>query len=149
MKKEVHYLITAILIIATISCNKNFEATIPSYIEITDFKCYANENDSILDSLKCISENITNIWISSNSVSLGAFELPCRIPVLESGEKNIRIYPGVNESGQQALRVRYPFYTDYNINATLIQDSAIIIEPLTSYTQYYFATWRFQCWLEI
>lgn len=57
-----------------------------------------------------LSHRITDIWAETKSTTLGAFERPCNIPVLEEGPVYIILTPGIYNTGQSGVRVNYPFY---------------------------------------
>ena len=61
------------------------------------------------------SHKIEDVWIYINDDLLGAFELPVRIPVLESGSKKLSIVAGVLDNGSSAIHAQYPYYTSYDI----------------------------------
>ena len=72
-----------IILIAVVfsSCSKNqFKAEIPSYIHIESIDL---ETDSFEGS---DSQKLTDAWITMDGNFLGAFELPCTIPILGDGE---------------------------------------------------------------
>ena len=54
--------------------------------------------------------NITDAWVTMDGINLGVFELPAQIPILDEGEHNFRISPGIKENGMSATRMIYPFY---------------------------------------
>lgn len=57
-----------------------------------------------------LTHRITDIWAETKSTTLGAFERPCNIPVLEEGAVSMILTPGIYQSGQSGVRVNYPFY---------------------------------------
>jgi hypothetical protein len=58
------------------------------------------------------SHNITDVWIEANADNVGAFELPCNVPVLQENDVRFVVNAGIKESGQSGVRVNYPFYTE-------------------------------------
>src|SRR3989337_3990814 len=86
-----------------LACNK--EEPIPSYIHIDAINLSTNytiEGSS--------SNKILNAWIYIDDQSVGAFELPCTVPVLAVGSHEIKIQAGIKENGIDATRIYYPFY---------------------------------------
>ena len=78
MLKKVLPLIMVAILIA--SCSKDkFNAQIPSYlhIEVIDLETESFEGSS--------SHKITDAWITMDGNFLGAFELPCVVPILAEG----------------------------------------------------------------
>ena len=64
---------------------------------------------------------------------IGAFELPATFPVLLSGNKTIKVYPGIKSGGSVSLRIEYPFYKYYSIDSTLIPNKITTLSPTVSY----------------
>jgi hypothetical protein len=54
---------------------------------------------------------ITDAWVQTTSTNLGAYQMPCNFPVLDQYNVHFLVNAGVWESGQQEVRVPYPFYT--------------------------------------
>ncbi len=54
---------------------------------------------------------ISDVWVQTSSTNLGAYQLPCNFPVLDQYNVHFLVNAGVWESGQQEVRVPYPFYT--------------------------------------
>ena len=93
------------------------------------------------------SNKITDAWITMDGIFLGAFELPCTIPILDSGVHEFSIYSGIKANGISATRIRYPFYErcelymnngdDYqlinNNNIELFRDSTVSVKAITRY----------------
>lgn len=125
------------------SCSKDqFKATVPSYLNIKSINL---ETESFQGSE---SEGITEAWVSMDGIFLGAFELPCTIPILAEGEHEFSIYPGVKANGISATRIKYPFYEkcdlylqkDYAFSSLesnrleLFKDSTVVVMGVTTYT---------------
>ena len=79
------------------------------------------------------SSNITDAWIYADDQLIGAFELPCDVPVLDLGTKKISIGAGVKINGISSLRAPYPFYKFYETTAELTAGETIEITPQVSY----------------
>ena len=86
---------------------------IPFYMSIDSVVVYDENN------LPTESQAVTDIWAEAGPSTLGAFELPCRFPVLQEGEVPFVLSAGVWMSGQQSVRETYPFYDidTFTINA--------------------------------
>jgi hypothetical protein len=123
------------------SCSKeNFKAEIPSYLKINAIDL---ETDSFDGS---DSQKITDAWVTMDGIFLGAFEIPCTIPILAEGEHEFAISAGIKANGISATRIRYPFYSICNLfynNATeqilegkvnLYRDSTVTVSATTTYT---------------
>ena len=123
------------------SCSKeNFKSEIPSYLKINAIDL---ETDSFDGS---DSQKITDAWVTMDGIFLGAFEIPCTIPILAEGEHEFAISAGIKANGISATRIRYPFYSICNLfynNATeqilegkvnLYRDSTVTVSATTTYT---------------
>ena len=141
LKKVLPLLMVAIFVA---SCSKDkFNAQIPSYLHIEAI-------DLVTESFEGSSSNkITDAWITMDGNVLGAFELPCVVPILAEGEYEFRISSGIKVNGISATRIIYPFYdvcdlflksnNTYQLSddnyINLIKDSTIIIKATTKYTE--------------
>jgi hypothetical protein len=54
--------------------------------------------------------NISDAWIYVDDNLVGAFKLPCRIPVLHSGKHKVSVGAGIQLNGSSSLRTPYLFY---------------------------------------
>lgn len=108
------------------SCQK--EELIPAYVRIDDITLTTDETVHGVN-----SENITDAWVYVDNQPIGVFELPCVFPVLDEGKHNLTIYPGIKENGVSASRARYPFYTTFNEEITLVKDDTVQLFPSTTY----------------
>lgn len=100
-----------------VSCSKNDEMMVPSYLKIDSISVSPN----VLQGTA--SHNITDVWVYSESGLIGAFELPAQIPILESGNTKLNIYAGIKLNGISAARVNYPFYDPLEVTVNLKRDS--------------------------
>lgn len=107
----------------------NRDEEIPSYIAIDTIRL--NANTALQGSA---SSKITDAWIYVDDQLVGAFELPCKIPVLAAGEHKISIGAGVMVNGLTALRAPYPFYRFYSENSIPLMEGEIReINPVVTY----------------
>jgi len=126
------------------SCEKNqFNAETPSYLHISGIDLQVNGTQG------SDSQKITDAWVTMDGTFLGAFELPCTVPILADGAHEFSIYAGIKANGISATRIRYPFYdkcklfqgTDSlsssfaNQTITLYKDSTININGTTVYKE--------------
>ena len=78
--------------------------------------------------------NISDAWIYVDDKLIGAFELPCRIPVLHSGTHKVSIGAGVQLNGSSTLRTPYLFYRFHEQeNVNLEPGQTSILSPTFSY----------------
>jgi len=140
LKKVVPFVV--IIILAACSKDK-FKAQTPSYlhIESIDLETESFEGSS--------SHKITDAWLTMDGNFLGAFEVPCIVPILAEGEHEFRISSGIKANGISATRITYPFYdicdlylksnNTYQLSdanyITLIKDSSVVVKATTKYTE--------------
>lgn len=114
----------------------NPEADIPSYIYVDSILLQTDYNKE-----GSASHKIVDCWLYINDKLIGINEMPCKFPVIASGNVNISIYPGIKNNGISATRVKYPFYDVYKTNIKLYPDSITYITALTKYSQYAVFEW--------
>lgn len=122
-------LLFAGLILFLSSCVKNNPA--PSWIQVNKWTLVANADLSGVEGE--LTHNFTDAWVYVNDELIGVFEVPFKIPVLKSGNCNIKIYPTVRNNGISATKKIYPFVEHYEINADLVQNEILTINPVTKY----------------
>lgn len=123
------YLFLLPLIWAFSSCNLiNPEEEIPAYIEVQQFS--VNTDPTIQGSN---SSGISDAWIFVDGQMLGAFELPCRVPVLKNGSSEVLIGAGIKINGLSATRAPYPFYRFYEGSADFKPGETVSFSPQVSY----------------
>jgi hypothetical protein len=125
--KKLLYL--SLLILSLSSCVKNNPD--PSWIQVNNWTLEANiENIGVEGEL---THNFSDAWVYVNDEFMGVFEVPFKIPVLKSGNCNIKIYPTVRNNGISATKKIYPFVSRYEINTELVQNQVLTINPTTQY----------------
>lgn len=123
------YFLAVIIVASLVSgCIKNNPD--PSWITINEWTIEANPNGN---NAGVLTMNFPYAWVYVNGEVLGVFELPCTVPVLASGAAEIRVYPAILDNGISATKKIYPFVEDQTINAVLIQNEALEINPVTRY----------------
>ena len=135
----IRYIALYILIISNISCNKNLAAEIPAYIEIHEFNYINNTESEKPYTSSHQSTKITDAWVTMDDQFLGAFEIPCKIPIhldnnMQSGIHSFDIYPGIKVNGIAASRAQYPFYKKFSLDTVLSQNSTTLLNPTTEYS---------------
>ena len=136
--------VLSLLMVLFSACDKDkFNAEIPSYIHIESIEV------ETLSFEGSNSDKITDAWITMDGQYLGAFELPCTVPVLAEGEHVFTIYAGIKANGISAIRMKYPFYSkcdlyinqgedyvlaeEYRVNLT--KDSLVSLKAITHYKE--------------
>ena len=80
------------------------------------------------------ASNISDAWIYVDDNLVGAFKLPCRIPVLHSGSHKVSIGAGIQLNGSSSLRTPYLFYRFHEQeNVNLEPGKITTLSPTFSY----------------
>lgn len=126
-------LIIIIIITLTIlsSCSKFDKAEQrPAFIKINQIDLvtdYSSEGSN--------SSKIVDAWVFVDDELIGVFDLPSTIPITKTGNRTIKVYPGIKKNGIAVDRERYPFYTFYTFNTDLVADSTYEILPTVGYVE--------------
>lgn len=124
----VRFAIVAIISIFIYSCRVVDPAEeIPSYIRITSVSLTTSGNEG------SNSHKITDAWIYIDGELIGAFEIPCNVPVLKEGPHTILIKAGIKQNGMSSLRAIYPFYKGWESTVFLTRGSVADVTPSFTY----------------
>lgn len=124
MKHKTRILLLTIIVQFFISCSKQDETLVPSYIFVDTMSVNIEEMQG------SASHNISDVWVTNENGLIGAFELPAHIPVLQEGETKLIVYAGIKLNGISGTRVYYPFYEPLNFTAKLGRDSVVNLTNL-------------------
>lgn len=80
-------------------------------------------------------------WIYIDDQFVGAFEMPCTVPVLYDGSHIVKILPGIKENGISETRIYYPFYDKIEQTIMLTRGQVTTLNPSTTYSQGADFTW--------
>ncbi|MEI6575965.1 MAG: hypothetical protein WCO63_07290 [Bacteroidota bacterium] len=112
-----------------LSCTAfNGEQSIPAYIHIDTILLHTNPETQGSKSSK-----ITDAWIYVDDELIGAFEMPCTVPVLMSGKHKVRVLAGIKMNGIASTRIYYPFYSAYSADITLEEKQTDTVRPTVTY----------------
>lgn len=103
----------------------------PSWLYIDNWTLNANPELSGAEGE--LSQSLTEAWVYINDKCIGAFELPVKIPILEKGTVNLKVYAGVRNNGISNTKKIYPFCTVYESTINLVQNQTVNIQPVTKY----------------
>jgi hypothetical protein len=126
----------SLLALGFTGCDREDEP-IPSYLTIEPFEL--QETD--LGWHGSISQKITHADIfmfdstGNESISLGVFELPATIPVLNKGSFSLNIDPVIKANGSSLSLQSYPFYTRFSRTINLKSDAPQAVKPTTTYNE--------------
>ena len=116
-----------ILLLSTLllSACKDEPERIPAYLRVEPFVVDAEGGADW--------QKITEAWVYVNDQFLGGYSLPALVPVLDEGESDILIFPGVKENGQQQTPGVYPFLQRYEGKTMLDPAQTTTVQPETRY----------------
>src|SRR5574344_695130 len=126
---KVRIVLMALISCLLMSCEKNGNL-VPAFIII-------NKEDITLQShlfAGITAQDFSDVWVTVNGNSLGCWELPARIPVLETGTCNVIVNVGIKMNGVTSSRPVYPFVNSYKISSINIQpNDEIHLKPVFTY----------------
>jgi hypothetical protein len=119
-RKNQHYFFLLLFLCFTASSCEKFTGnqTVPAYLGIDSIYITTN-----YFSQGTASQRITDAWVYVDDNFLGAYELPARFPVLNSGKHSVKIWPGIKKNGIAATRTSYEFYSPVQKDVNFRQDS--------------------------
>jgi len=125
LMKHTYSLALISLLLLFLSCDdEELEATVPAYLKIDEINFKVND-ESVEG--RSTSSNIPDAWVFVNDQLIGAFELPALIPILQTGNVNVKVRGGIFNNGLSNQRVVYPFY-EFFVMDTLLEKE-VIYEP--------------------
>lgn len=101
---------------------------IPSYIQVDTIYVQTDPNTQ-----GSSIHSITDCWLYVNNKLIGTFEVPFKVPVLESGLQSIQIEPGIKVSGSDSYRKIYPMMFGYYFDTTLNEAQVLKVNPIFTY----------------
>ena len=111
------------------SCIKNNPD--PVWLEVHEWTLESNPELSTTQGE--LTHNFTEAWVFVDDKIVGVFEVPFRIPIIKTGNANIKLYPAIKNNGISATKKIYPFVVPYEINAVFVDNGEVIIDPVTHY----------------
>ncbi|MDE0772393.1 MAG: hypothetical protein OSB25_09370 [Salibacteraceae bacterium] len=88
------------------------------------------------------TDQITDAWVYVDDKQIGVFELPCEVPVLLSGSRNIKVFGGIKQSGITSQRSQYMFYSPYSLDTLLTEEETIQLNPVVAYSSTTQVPWK-------
>ena len=122
----------SLLVFSFTSCVKNNPD--PAWLEVTQWTLQSNTALSGAEGE--LTQNFSDAWVYIDDQVIGVFEVPFKIPILKSGACNIKIFPTVKNNGIAATKKIYPFMEVYEVNATLVQNQTLTLNPTTKYNAF-------------
>lgn len=121
---------TLFVLLVFSSCVKN--NPLPVYLDIAEWELEANAALSGKEGE--LYHNFRHAAVYVGDEILGYFELPCRIPVLKTGNQRITVSPVIMNGGRMKVKTVYPFTEFFYLDAELISGQTIQINPKTRYS---------------
>lgn len=103
----------------------------PSWLEVNEWTLESNAIN--VSNEGELTHNFTDAWVFIDNKLIGVFEVPFKIPVLVSGDSEITLYPTIKDNGIASTKRIYPFVEPYIIDAELVQNQTLTINPKTHY----------------
>lgn len=104
---------------------------IPSYLHIDALTLTCDQADQGSHTSK-----ISDAWIYMDGKLIGAFQLPCTVPILAEGTHHFVIRGGVKMNGLSATRAIYPFWKGWEDDVTLTRAQ---VKSIGTQTLHYFS----------
>lgn len=105
------YLPLLFVVLLALGCEEEQE---PTYLQLSGFEFDTRPGEG------AATEGINSVWIFKDNEFFGAFSPDARVPLLESGEINLRFEFGVQENGQTATPNIYDAYAPVNMTLNLV-----------------------------
>ena len=126
--KKVFYLLTLKTALLLTACDIiNPDEEIPAYVTVEPFE-FTTGSDQGSD-----SEKIVDAWVFVGTSFFGNFTLPATFPVLETGEQELILFPGIKDNGISSTPDIYTLYKDFRTTVDLQPNQDVTISPSTSY----------------
>lgn len=108
---------------------KLFDKTeeIPSYLRVSSVSLttFSGQGSS--------SHAITDVWVFMDGELIGAFEVPCTIPILAEGNHSFIIRAGIKMNGTTTTRAIYPTYKGWEGDLSLVRGQVVTLSPNFQY----------------
>lgn len=111
------------------SCVKN--NPLPVWLEINNWTLSANPNSA--NSPGALTHNFSEAWVYVDGKVIGVFEVPCKIPVLASGNCKVSLYPAIKNNGMASAKKIYPFAEPFETTMQLTAGETYVFNPVTRY----------------
>lgn len=116
------------LIFIASSCVKNNPD--PVWLEINEWEL---ESNPLGNPAGVLTHNITDAWVYIDGEFVGVFEVPCKVPVLYTGQKTVRVYPAIRNNGISATKKIYPFLQAVEVTTDFVENGTVTVDPVTRY----------------
>jgi hypothetical protein len=127
---QMNRILFLLVICSFFSCDViNGDEEVPSFVELERFSLAATPD------VGSVNQNITEGWVYVNNNLIGAFAEGSPFPVLEGGQVEIIVDPGIHENGIGFTPSLYPYYTRYRTTANLVRGEVNKVNPVFEYRE--------------
>lgn len=110
-------------------CVKN--NPLPVWLEINQWTLNSNPNS--VNDPGALTHNFSDVWVYVDGKVIGVFEVPCKIPVLASGNCKVLLYPAIKNNGLASAKKIYPFAEPFETTLQLTEGETYVFNPVTRY----------------
>ena len=113
------------LMISMVSCIK--ENAVPAYLYVPSFSLSTTAGQGTA------ANKITDVWVYIDGQVQGIYQLPAQFPVVDLGNHEVQLFPGVRNNGIKSNPVIYPFLNTFKKTMDLKSGKIDTLRPTTSY----------------
>lgn len=103
----------------------------PIWLEINEWTLQSNPLSA--QNPGDLTHNITDVWVYIDNKVIGVFEVPCKIPVLVSGNLKVALFPAIRNNGISDTKKIYPFYEPFETSLNFVPGDSYTVNPVTQY----------------
>ena len=126
MIKRIFLILPILLLLGCVKNNPD-----PAWLEVTEWTLLSNTSLSGAEGE--LTHNFSDAWVYINDEVIGVFEVPFKIPLLQSGPCTIKLFPTVKNNGIAATKKIYPFMEVFQVSTELIKNQITTLNPVTKY----------------
>jgi hypothetical protein len=104
----------------------------PAWLELSAWTLVDNP-DITAEPYGALTQNLTDAWVYVDNKLVGVYELPCKVPVLMEGTKEVTIYPAIRNNGISSTKKIYPFTEAYSLDMNLVPGERYPLQLSTYY----------------
>jgi hypothetical protein len=116
---------TTLLYLQLSACVK--ENDVPAYLYIPSFTLSTSTGQGTS------AHKITDVWVYIDDLAQGIYQLPAQFPVVNIGNHEVKIFPGVRNNGIKSNPVIYPLLNSFKTTIDLKSGKIDTLRPTTTY----------------
>ncbi len=132
------FLFISLSVVFTSCKQEDLQPGIPAWLQVdtvTFSTVYIDQGTS--------KQKITDVWVYADDQTIGAFEMPSTIPILENGTGKLRLEAGIKLNGIGATRAPNPFFEPVIIDEfNFVPDSISLANFGTEYRETTVFVWK-------